>query len=167
MTSKSSSVPLLRSFINGKYWTSSSSSSAIPTGCYDLSSAVTGQLRAKVEPASVEACNTALEAAHQSQPHWHRNHSPMERSQLLLRAADLLLQDEESKRIARLETEDTGRPLLETRFEAAGAADCLQWFAGLTRSFGGQYLEIPASRGGRSNTPQRGKCLTPSPSGGR
>jgi betaine-aldehyde dehydrogenase len=107
---------------------------------------VTGQLRATVEPATVQACDAALEAAHQVQPQWHREFSPMERSQLLLRAANLFLQDEESQRIARLETEDTGRPISETQWEASGAADCLQWFAGLTRSMGGQYLEIPSSK---------------------
>ena len=135
----SSSVPLLRSFLPGSKHLKSHETS------YELHSPLTGQVRAHVESATVPACQAALEAAQQAQTTWHRDYSPMERSQLLLRAADRFLQETESRHIAELETQDTGRPLLETQWEAAGAADCLQWFAGLCRSVGGQHLELPSS----------------------
>ncbi len=131
-SSTTSSIPFLRSFINGKHISHNST--------YNLFSPVTGKVRAVVESATIQACNDALHAAQQIQPRWYREFSPKERSRLLLRAADLIQKDAHT--IATLETQDTGRPLSETKWEADSAADCLQWFAGLSRSIGGQTFDL-------------------------
>ena len=126
-----------KSFINGKAW-----GPATAAKTFDLFNASTAKLRARVEQATPDAIETAIQTAQEAQPKWHRDYSPMDRAKLLLKAAQILEEPDVIRSIAELETEDTGRPLLETMNEAATAADCIQWFAGLARSIGGQHVEL-------------------------
>lgn len=95
-----------------------------------------------MESASPEVIDLAIESAQEAQPKWYRDFSPMERGKLLLKAASIMEEPTIVREIAELETEDTGRPIRETMFEAPTAADCLQWFAGLAGSFGGQHFDL-------------------------
>jgi len=134
---------LKKSFINGKFW-----ESAAPGRTLTLLNAYNEKPRAVIEQASSEAIETAIQAAQNVQPKWYQDYSPMERSSLLLKASQLLQEPTVIRDIAELETEDTGRPILETMYEAPTAADCLQWYAGLARSVGGQHLELPGGNWG-------------------
>jgi len=134
---------LIKSFVKGKYWNSSSTPST-----FKLYNATTAQVRATVESASPEAIDAALQAAQEAQPRWYRDYSPTERSKLLLKAAHILQDPAVVQEIAVLETQDTGRPRRETQLEAPGAADCLQWFAGLAGCMGGQHLDLPGGNWG-------------------
>jgi len=133
----SSSLPLFKSLVRGTGAATRNSA----TKTYDLISASTGKIRAQVEMASPEAIQAAISAAQEAQPRWYRDYSPMERSKVLLKAAQIMTTQAEA--LAHLETADTGRPIQETRAEGPGAADCLEWFAGLTKCMGGgQHMEL-------------------------
>lgn len=138
----SSHIKVWKSFINGKPWNiSTTSTAAVRT--LDMYSAVSGQPRGKVEVATSQAIDAAVAAATEVQPHWHKDFTPMQRGKLLLQASQLL--QEHAHEIAQLETEDTGKPIRETIHEGPGGADCLQWFAGLAGSVTGQ--QVPFSHG--------------------
>lgn len=132
-------MKLWKSFVNGKPWPRTTSSSAA-SGTLDLSAPWTGQVRGSLEVACPAAIDAALERSKQVQLEWYRQYSPMERSRKLLEAARLLRACTDE--IAQLETEDTGRPISETIYEAPAAADCLEWFAGIAPSIGGQNLSV-------------------------
>ncbi len=85
----------------------------------------------------------ALEAARTGFEIW-RATSPLERSDVLRRAASLLR--ERLDHIARLMTTEQGKPIVESRVETANAADTLDWFAEEGRRTYGRV--IPARAGG-------------------
>src|SRR5580692_1541876 len=68
----------------------------------------------------------ALAAAARGFAKW-RNTSAFERSKLMHRAAELLRERNES--VARAMTIEQGKPLAESRMEAAAGADVIDWFA--------------------------------------
>lgn len=106
----------------------------------DLYNATTGQLRDSFQMADDSTLNDAMKAAQEAQKHWYSDYGPLDRAHILRRAAVMLRDETES--IAQQETMDTGRPISETRYEAPGAADCLDWFAGIAPSIGGQHLDL-------------------------
>eukprot|EP00934_Nitzschia_sp_Nitz4_P008052 Nitzschia sp. Nitz4//scaffold444_size6782//3273//4754//NITZ4_009169-RA/size6782-processed-gene-0.7-mRNA-1//-1//CDS//3329552046//8042//frame0 len=131
----SSPATIWRSVVKGKPWVSSA---AAAPRTMDMMSAVTGSYRGTLEVASAEAIDTAIQASQDVQNHWYRDFTPMERGRFMLDAAQLLR--EQTQAIAELETADTARPIRETIYEAPGAADTLQWFAGLAGSVTGQHV---------------------------
>jgi succinate-semialdehyde dehydrogenase/glutarate-semialdehyde dehydrogenase len=70
--------------------------------------------------------DAALAAAERGFQQWRRA-GAFERSKLMRRAAALLRERNES--IARAMTMEQGKPLAESRAEAAGGADTIEWFA--------------------------------------
>src|ERR1700677_4966184 len=69
----------------------------------------------------------AIAAAGRGFEKWRRT-SAFERSKLMRRAADLLRERNES--VARAMTMEQGKPLAESRMEAAAGADVVDWLAG-------------------------------------
>ncbi|MFZ9060889.1 MAG: ribosomal protein L16, partial [Steroidobacteraceae bacterium] len=65
-----------------------------------------------------------------------------ERGQLLVRVADLLERDTEE--IARLESLDTGKRIVESRYDVADVASCFPYFAGLAcgDAVGGRVVDV-------------------------
>lgn len=64
-----------------------------------------------------------------------------ERGKVLRRAADLLIARNDE--LARLEVQDTGKPLQEALVvDVASGADCLNFFAGAAAAFNGQHIPL-------------------------
>ena len=64
-----------------------------------------------------------------------------ERGKVLRRAADLLVQRNDE--LARLEVQDTGKPLQEALVvDVASGADCLNFFAGAAAAFNGAHIPL-------------------------
>lgn len=101
-----------------------------------------GQILATVPHATPADLDAALDAAQRSFGPW-RTETPQERGRILKRAADLLRVRADA--IARLVTQEVGKPLAEGRWEAAVAADTLEWFAEEGRRAYGRVL--PARQG--------------------
>ncbi|MGH6797598.1 MAG: aldehyde dehydrogenase family protein, partial [Roseiarcus sp.] len=84
----------------------------------------------------------ALVAAARGFEKWRRT-SATERSKLMRRAAELLRERNES--VARAMTMEQGKPLAESRMEAAAGADIIDWFAEEGRRAYGRVIPARAS----------------------
>jgi betaine-aldehyde dehydrogenase len=88
-------------------------------------------------PAEIEA---AVRAAQQGQRQWASTPGA-ERARVLRRAVALLRSRNDE--LAALETQDTGKPIQETRVvDVASGADCIEYFAGLAQSLSGEHIDL-------------------------
>ena len=101
----------------------------------------TGEVLCEVADASPEEAAAALDAAHAAQPAWATT-APRERSEILTRAHNLLL--EEADRLALIMTLEMGKPLTEARGEVTYAAEFFRWFAEEAVRIDGGYMTAPA-----------------------
>ena len=117
--------------------------------------ALDGRTRPLVDPATEEVvaevafggraeAEAALEAAAQAFPAWSRK-TPYERAALLEKVADRIAARVED--YARRTTEESGKPLAQSRGEWAGAPNYLRYAAEEARRLGGRW--IPARLPGR------------------
>jgi betaine-aldehyde dehydrogenase len=100
----------------------------------------TGRELARVAVAGPAEVDTAVACALLAQREWAAR-TGAERGRILRRAADLLRANNE--RLALLETQDTGKPIQETRVvDVASGADCFEYYAGLAAGIAGEYLDL-------------------------
>jgi lactaldehyde dehydrogenase/glycolaldehyde dehydrogenase len=98
----------------------------------------TGQAIADVPVATDEDAQSALEAARSAQPAWAAL-TPGERAGYLRRIGELVRGDAE--RLARLISQEEGKPLRESRVEIEGwTAGFFEYFAGFARAASGEIL---------------------------
>ncbi|CAK4299546.1 unnamed protein product [Aphanomyces euteiches] len=81
----------------------------------------------------------AVKSAKEAQPLWAKM-TPASRGAILRRAAAILTQ--ETEKVQMLECIDTGRVLAEMEADILSATDCLEHFAGIAPTLGGQMLDI-------------------------
>jgi betaine-aldehyde dehydrogenase len=105
----------------------------------DPSTGETIAVVAEAGPADVEAALTAARRAFDDGP-WPRA-TATERAAVLFRIADAI--DAARDEFARIDTLDGGKPLRETLMDAADAADCFRYYAGLTTKPHGQTFDVP------------------------
>jgi succinate-semialdehyde dehydrogenase/glutarate-semialdehyde dehydrogenase len=99
---------------------------------------------AEVADASPADGMQALEAASKAQPGWAAV-SPRERSDILRRAHDLLLERKED--LALLMTLEMGKPIAEARGEIAYAAEFFRWFSEEAVRIDGGFAVAPNGQG--------------------
>jgi betaine-aldehyde dehydrogenase len=100
----------------------------------------TGRELARVAVAGPAEVDAAVACALLAQREWAAR-TGAERGRILRRAADLLRANNE--RLALLETQDTGKPIQETRVvDVASGADCFEYYAGLAAGIAGEYLDL-------------------------
>ena len=92
----------------------------------DVSSPATGQLIGKVAHAGIADLERAVSAAQRGFEIWRRVPA-YERAVILRRAAALVRERRDA--VARLMTQEQGKPLAESRTEVMAAADAIEWFA--------------------------------------
>jgi len=107
-------------FIDGA-WTPSASGRTI-----EVLDPATEETIGTVAHAGVEDLDRALAAAERGFRTWRKT-SPLDRSKLMRKAADLLRA--RADEIARLMTLEQGKPLAEAKAEILGGADTIDWFA--------------------------------------
>ena len=95
----------------------------------------------EVADADPDEASAALDAAVAAQPEWAAT-APRERSEILSRAYDLLI--EETERLALIMTLEMGKPLTEARGEVKYAAEFFRWFAEEAVRIDGGYMTAPA-----------------------
>lgn len=96
-----------------------------------------GEPFVSVPEASEAQTEAAIAAARRAQPGWSRL-APIERARYMQRIAELIRRDRET--IARILVTEQGKPILEARGEAAGAAGFFEYFAGFARYVQGEIL---------------------------
>lgn len=95
---------------------------------------------AEAGPQQVEKAIKAARKAFDEGP-WPRL-TAHERAQFLFKLADKI--DEHAAELAELETLNNGKPLRESQYDIADAANCFRYYAGLITKPLGQHVEVPA-----------------------
>lgn len=123
-------------FLDGK-WTAS-----LAGATRELLDPSSGRVIATVAEAGAKDVDLAVAAARRAfdEGPW-RTTPALARARLLLRLADLL--DGHADELARLETTNNGKPLRESFFDIADAANCFRYYAGLATKPTGQTYEVP------------------------
>ncbi|MQA04565.1 MAG: aldehyde dehydrogenase family protein [Streptosporangiales bacterium] len=92
---------------------------------YDNIDPATGQVLGAVARCGAAEVDQAVEAARQAQPAWNAT-LPEHRARMLTTIADLIERDAE--RLARLESEDTGKPISQARTDATVCARYFRFY---------------------------------------
>ncbi len=97
----------------------------------------TEEVIGKIAHARKADLDLALEAANKGFKVW-RDTSPLDRSKLMRKAADILRSRVEE--IAFMMTREQGKPIAQAKMEVMGAADTIDWFAEEARRTYGQII---------------------------
>ena len=86
----------------------------------------------------------ALECAKHAQRAWAST-SPSHRATILRNAAHIMSKNVDL--LSEMETLDTGRVIRETKYDIEEGVECLQYYAGVANSIGGNTYNLPGSMG--------------------
>jgi betaine-aldehyde dehydrogenase len=107
---------------------------------FDTINPANGQVLATIRIDGQAEVDKAVACAAHAQSLWAKTPG-VERGRILHRAAALLV--ERNDALARLETEDTGKPIQETSaVDVISGADCIEYYAGLARSIAGEHHDL-------------------------
>ena len=109
-------------------------------GTFESINPATNQIWAKVPAATEDDVNLAVESAHKSLSGPWGKMTPSQRGKLLGNLARLLA--ENSEKIGRIETTDTGKMLKETKWQCQYIAEYLNYYAGAADKLHGDTLPI-------------------------
>ncbi|PPC74179.1 NAD-dependent succinate-semialdehyde dehydrogenase [Pokkaliibacter plantistimulans] len=123
--------PNVQLFINGE-WQDAQSGKTIA-----VINPATEEVIGHIAHAEKADLDKALAAAQSGFDGW-KDSSPVQRSKIMRKAADLLR--ERADHIARLMTLEQGKPLAQSKAEVLGAADTIDWFAEEARRTYGQVI---------------------------
>ena len=120
-----SKVQALTSHIKSKI-----SKSASQSSCYSLYNATNNKTRDKIQFATPEDIQQAIQDASSAQERWHRDHTPAQRSEILQKASYILTG--RSDEITAHEVKDTGRTISEIKsYDVPAASRCLSYYANM------------------------------------
>jgi len=124
-------MAITQSFIDGQ--------SVASADLYDNVDPATGRSLGPVARAGSDEVGRAVAAARAASQRW-QGISPAERATLLTRIADLI--DQNHQRLARIESEDTGKPLSQARADATVAARYFRFYGHAIDSYYGQTIPL-------------------------
>ncbi len=102
----------------------------------------TGEVIASIAVTTADELDAKIARAQAGQKRWAAL-MPVERGRVLRRAADLLRA--RNGELARLETQNTGKPIQETEaVDILSGADALEYYAGVAATIAGQHLDLGA-----------------------
>ncbi|BCA95253.1 betaine-aldehyde dehydrogenase [Legionella antarctica] len=103
-----------------------------------------GSLIAKVPECAREDVVLAIKAARKAfdEGDWKQTYA-LDRGKLLFKIAELIRAN--AKRLAELETRNCGKPLAEAEYDVIDAANCFEFYAGLTTKIHGETMSVPAN----------------------
>lgn len=117
---------------NYKLWIGGKWIAAQDNKTYETVSPATGELLANCAEASKQDVDAAVKAAWKAFPAWKKT-SPAQRSNILLKIADLI--DANKENLAMVESMDNGKPIRETlNIDVPAASDHFRYFAGVLRA---------------------------------
>jgi betaine-aldehyde dehydrogenase len=108
----------------------------------DLIDPATGEVFARVAEGTLADAQRAIAAAREAFDHgpW-RTTSAHDRAKALFAIADAL--DARAEEFTRLETLNAGKPLRETEYDLADAANCFRFYAGIATKAHGETYDVP------------------------
>ncbi|SEQ66638.1 transcriptional regulator, TetR family [Faunimonas pinastri] len=100
----------------------------------------TGEVLAEIAISDESDIDRAVDAARTGQAEWAAM-TGAQRGRVLKRVADILR--ERNDELARLETQDTGKPIQETSVvDVISGAECLEYFAGIAAGITGEHVDL-------------------------
>jgi betaine-aldehyde dehydrogenase len=110
----------------------------------DIIDPANGKLIAKVPEATKEDAVLAIKAARKAfdEGEWRKT-TALDRSKLLYKLADLIRAN--AKKLEELETQNCGKPMAESQYDIADAANCFEFYAGLATKIHGETMSVPAN----------------------
>ncbi|WP_020394795.1 betaine-aldehyde dehydrogenase [Thiolinea disciformis] len=125
---------LIKPYIHGQYRDANSGKTFLSNN------PANGEVLAEIQQASLDDVNAAIESAKQGQAEWAAM-SGAARGKILLKAAQLLRERNEA--LARLEVQDTGKPLQEAMaVDIITGAEVIEYYAGLAAALQGVYQTL-------------------------
>lgn len=116
--------------------------STVSEGTYDNIDPATGTCIGTVVRSGKDTVDSAVTAARRAQPAWAQTKTE-ERADLMHTFADLILDNAEE--LAKLETEDTGKPLTQSRTDATVTARYFTFYGRTIEAYYGDYLPVDSS----------------------
>ena len=111
-------------------------------GTMEVINPATGETIAEVQRSTEADVQRAVDAAKRALPEWFEK-TPKDRMELLLELADVI--DENAEELAKLESQNVGKPMSIAADEMPFSADNLRFFAGAARTLegkaGAEYVE--------------------------
>ncbi len=125
-------------YINGEWVGASDGGSRV------LVNPANGENYAKVAEGTKEDAERAIRSAREAFDNgpWAESLA-LDRAKLLFQLAEKI--DEHAAELSRIETLNNGKPLRETEFDMADAANCFRYYAGLATKPGGETFDVPAA----------------------
>src|SRR5439155_10181633 len=107
----------------------------------EVANPATAEPLATVPDGGAEDVDLAVKAARRAfDGAWHEV-TAQERGRVLFRLADTVRR--EAKRLAALETLNSGKPIAESEFDIGDAATCFEYYGGLATKLHGEVLTVP------------------------
>jgi betaine-aldehyde dehydrogenase len=121
-------------YIGGRYVDASSGET------FDTVNPATGEIICKVQKANAIDVDNAVASSRGGFECWSRQ-TGTQRSRILMQAVALLRQ--RNRELAELEVMDNGKPIQEADVvDVSSGADCIEYFAGLAPTIGGQHIQL-------------------------
>lgn len=129
-------VERLKLYINGDFVESKTGSTR------EIHNPANSQVIALAQEATVEVTRTAIRAARKAfdQGPW-RDYTAQRRGRILFQVAEAIRR--EASRLARLETLNTGKPIIEAEFDVDDTATCFEYYGGLATKITGDVNPVP------------------------
>ena len=108
---------------------------------FDVMNPATGEVMARVPDAQAADVDRAAKAARRAFDEGWRDVTAQERGRILFRLAEKARA--ETKRLAELETLNSGKPLAESEFDIGDVATCFEYYGGLATKLHGEVLNVP------------------------
>jgi len=128
-------MPSYQMLIDGE-WVEARSARTFP-----VMNPATDEAMATVPDADADDVNRAVKAARAAFDGGWRDATAQERGRILFRIAETVRR--EAKRLAELETRNSGKPLVESEFDVSDAATCFEYYGGLATKLHGEVLPVP------------------------
>src|SRR5687767_3623396 len=108
---------------------------------FDVMNPATGEAMARVPDAAAPDVDRAVRAARRAFDEGWREVTAQERGRVLFRLAEAVRKD--AKRLAELETLNSGKPLVESEYDVNDVATCFEYYGGLATTLHGEVLNVP------------------------
>jgi betaine-aldehyde dehydrogenase len=108
---------------------------------FDAMNPATGEVLTRVPDAGAADVDKAVGAARRAFDGGWRDVTAQERGRVLFRLAEAVRK--QAKRLAELETLNSGKPLVESEYDVNDVATCFEYYGGLATKLHGEVMNVP------------------------
>ena len=108
---------------------------------FEAMNPATGEAMARVPEAAAADVDRAVKAARRAFDESWRDVTAQERGRVLFRLAETVRK--QARRLAELETLNSGKPLVESEYDVNDVATCFEYYGGLATKLHGEVMNVP------------------------